>query len=208
MKLTIRATDLKVIPSDSSGYLVDIECADAEQVREQILRRPDDGAQDWPLAKRYGEIVDECEKYRLELRRLQGAVEVGHLDGTHVDPVDECALCVLEGQRDQLQADLSHAVELRKIAEERVRVLRPVLSANDRCELLETVASLGSTIRGLEGDKAELLEAIRRIVKPEHSGMKDSECPSCLTRLSSCQTEHCSFCELKALVTRHERPKP
>ena len=111
MKLTIRATDLKVIPSDSSGYLVDIECADAEQVREQILRRPDDGAQDWPLAKRYGEIVDECEKYRLELRRLQGAVEVGHLDGTHVDPVDECALCVLEGQRDQLQADKAELLE-------------------------------------------------------------------------------------------------
>ena len=92
-------------------------------------------------------------------------------------------------ERDQLQADLSHAIEL-----------RPVLSANDRCELLETVASLGSTIRGLEGVKAELLETIRLSSEFVNRDEHDSECSSddgCV----------CGLLALKELLAKHQEAK-
>ena len=66
MELIIRAVSIDVRPADTSGFNVTIECSDAEAVRESVLRGPDDAADDWPLAKRYGEVCDRARALEAE----------------------------------------------------------------------------------------------------------------------------------------------
>lgn len=75
MRLDLRCTEISVCPSDSSGFRVVLEVADAEEAREQMLRGPDDAADDWPLAKRYGEVCDHNRQLQEECQRADKAID-------------------------------------------------------------------------------------------------------------------------------------
>jgi hypothetical protein len=58
MEIRVRVTQATLTPLDTSGFELIAEVADASAFTESVMRRPDDGADNWPLGKRYQEIVD------------------------------------------------------------------------------------------------------------------------------------------------------
>lgn len=77
MKIRVRVTSAAIEPSDTSGFVVEAEVADAEAFIDDILRRPDDEDCAWPLGKRYGEIVDEARRLRAHVAELEALAEIG-----------------------------------------------------------------------------------------------------------------------------------
>lgn len=77
MEINIRCTQVGILPSDPSGFLVRAEVADAEDLREQVLGSPNDGADDWPLGKRYTEVCARLERAVSMLRLCLNDAEIG-----------------------------------------------------------------------------------------------------------------------------------
>jgi hypothetical protein len=78
MRLEIRCSQVQIRPSDTSGVIVEAEVCDAEALRDQVLREPDDDADDWPLAKRYGEVQERLRVAEARARQLERDLAIAH----------------------------------------------------------------------------------------------------------------------------------
>ncbi len=71
---SVRCSEVSVKPSDTSGVLVSMEVCDGKAFREAIMRNADDADDDWPLFKRYSEVVERNRKLAARVAELEGAL--------------------------------------------------------------------------------------------------------------------------------------